>query len=158
MLDTIDRCGFVGRNPGNEHVWIVTGDSGQGMTQGAMAGLLLRKLVLGEETPWAEVYNPGRTPVSGALNYLQENLTAVKNSTEYLTGGEIDEADDLKPGEGGILDRVSRSWPWRATRMERCTGFPRAARTLAASCTGTAQSNAGIARATARSSRRTARC
>ncbi|WP_422029724.1 (2Fe-2S)-binding protein [Reyranella sp.] len=73
------------------------------MTQGALAGLLLRKLILGEETPWAEVYDPGRIPVAGAANYLKENMIAVKNFAEYLTGGELDSAEDLKPGEGGIL-------------------------------------------------------
>lgn len=103
VLETIDRCGFIGRNPGNRHIWVTTGDSGQGMTQGAVAGILLRKLILGEQTPWAEVYDPGRIPVAGAANYLKENMTAVKNFAEYLTGGELDSAEDLKPGEGGIL-------------------------------------------------------
>lgn len=103
VLETIDRCGFIGLNPGNKHIWITTGDSGQGMTQGAVAGILLRKLILGEETPWTEVYDPGRKPVAGAANYLKENMTAVKSFSEYLTGGELDSAEQLKPGEGGIL-------------------------------------------------------
>lgn len=103
VLETIDRCGFIGRNPGNKHIWVTTGDSGQGMTQGAVAGILLRKLILGEETPWAEVYEPGRKPVAGAVNYLKENMTAVKSFTEYLTGGELNSIEELKPGEGGIL-------------------------------------------------------
>jgi len=103
VLETIDRCGFIGLNPGNKHVWIATGDSGQGMTQGALAGLLLRSLILGEESSWTEVYDPSRKPMAGAINYLKENMTAVTNFTEYLTGGELDQAESLKPGEGGIL-------------------------------------------------------
>lgn len=103
VLETIDRCGFIGLNPGNKHVWITAGDSGQGMTQGALAGLLLRKLILGEATPWADVYDPTRKPVAGAATYLKENMTAVRSFTEYLTGGELDSAEELKPGEGGIL-------------------------------------------------------
>lgn len=103
VLETIDRCGFIGLNPGNKRVWITTGDSGQGMTQGALAGLLLRRLILGEESPWTDVHDPSRKPMAGAVNYLQENMTAVKNFTEYLTGGELDSAEALKPGQGGIL-------------------------------------------------------
>lgn len=103
VLETIDRCGFIGLNPGNKHVWIVTGDSGQGMTQGALAGLLLRGLILGEESPWTDVYDPTRKPIAAAVNYLKENMTAVQSFTEYLTGGELDSAEDLKPGEGGIM-------------------------------------------------------
>ena len=37
VLDTIDYSGFIGRNPDDKNIFIVTGDSGQGMTQGAMA-------------------------------------------------------------------------------------------------------------------------
>ena len=61
------------------------------------------RLILGEESPWTEVYAPSRKPLAGAANYLQENMTAVKNFTEYLTGGELSSAEELKPGEGGIL-------------------------------------------------------
>jgi glycine/D-amino acid oxidase-like deaminating enzyme len=34
--------GLCGRNPGNENVYVVTGDSGQGMTNGVAASLILR--------------------------------------------------------------------------------------------------------------------
>jgi glycine/D-amino acid oxidase-like deaminating enzyme/nitrite reductase/ring-hydroxylating ferredoxin subunit len=103
VLDTIDYCGYIGLNPGSKNVWVVTGDSGQGMTHGALAGMLLRKLILGEKTPWEEVYDPSRKTVAGALNYLKENVTAVESFAEYLTGGEIDSAEHLRPGQGGLL-------------------------------------------------------
>jgi glycine/D-amino acid oxidase-like deaminating enzyme len=47
VLDTIDYCAFIGRNPGSKSVYVATGDSGQGITHGALAGLLLRDLILG---------------------------------------------------------------------------------------------------------------
>lgn len=37
------------------------------------------------------------------LNYLSENVTALKNFSEYVAPGEIGSADELKPGEGAIL-------------------------------------------------------
>ncbi|WP_292360765.1 IS66 family insertion sequence element accessory protein TnpB [Mesorhizobium sp.] len=40
VLETIDYCGFIVRSPGNGNVFVATGDSGQGMTHGALAGLL----------------------------------------------------------------------------------------------------------------------
>jgi glycine/D-amino acid oxidase-like deaminating enzyme/nitrite reductase/ring-hydroxylating ferredoxin subunit len=103
VMDTIDFCGFIGRNPGDENIWVVTGDSGQGMTHGVLASLLLRKLIQGEETDWEGVYDPARKPVAAALTYLKENMTAVENYAAYLGAGEIDKAEDLKPGEGGLL-------------------------------------------------------
>ncbi|WP_292360763.1 Rieske 2Fe-2S domain-containing protein [Mesorhizobium sp.] len=42
-------------------------------------------------------------PPAAAARYLNENLTTVKNLAGYLLPGEIRSAEDLKPGEGGIL-------------------------------------------------------
>ena len=40
---------------------------------------------------------------SGIVNYVNENVTAIKNFAEYLMPSEIDSVDALKPGEGGII-------------------------------------------------------
>lgn len=45
VLDTLDYSGFIGRNPGNENVFIVTGNSGQGITHGALSGILIRDMI-----------------------------------------------------------------------------------------------------------------
>jgi glycine/D-amino acid oxidase-like deaminating enzyme/nitrite reductase/ring-hydroxylating ferredoxin subunit len=103
VLDTIDYCGFIGRNPGSENVFVATGDSGQGITHGALAGILLRDLILGASNPWESVYEPSRKTPAGVVNYLRENLTAIKNFAEYLLPGEIKSLDDLRPGQGGTI-------------------------------------------------------
>ena len=103
VLDTIDYCGFIGKKPGRTNVFIATGDSGQGMTHGALAGLLLRDLITTGSSPWEAVYDPARKTPAGIVNYLRENLTAVQNLAEYVTPGELTSAEELKPGEGGIL-------------------------------------------------------
>src|SRR5712671_2600131 len=46
VLDTIDYAAFIGRNPGNERVYVHTGDSGQGMTHGVVGSLLNSALIL----------------------------------------------------------------------------------------------------------------
>lgn len=103
VLDTIDYCGFIGRSPGRKNVFVSTGDSGQGMTHGALAGILIRDLIINGSSEWERVYAPDRTPPTALANYVSENLTAVKNLAEYLLPGEIESAEDLNPGEGGIL-------------------------------------------------------
>lgn len=104
VMESIDGLGFIGRNPGDEpNVFIATGDSGLGMTHGTIAGLLLRDLILGNENPWTEVYNPSRTPPGTAVKFLGENLNVATQYLKWLTPGEIASADDLKPGHGGIL-------------------------------------------------------
>ncbi len=103
VMDTIDYCGFIGRNPGSDRIYVATGDSGQGMTHGALAGFLIKDLILTGSSPWQGVYEPSRKPVGGIVNYVNENVTAIKNFAEYLTPGEIDSTDELQPGEGGII-------------------------------------------------------
>jgi glycine/D-amino acid oxidase-like deaminating enzyme/nitrite reductase/ring-hydroxylating ferredoxin subunit len=103
VLDTIDYCGFIGRSPGSSRLFVATGDSGQGMTHGALAGLLIRDLIVGGSSGWESVYAPDRAPPAALTNYVTENLTALKNFAEYLLPGEIKSAEDLEVGEGGIL-------------------------------------------------------
>ena len=103
VLDTIDYCGFIGINPGSKNIYVVTGDSGQGMTHGALAGILIRDLITTGTSPWRDVYEPIRKTASGAINYVKENFTAIKNFAEYLMPAEIDSTDDLEPGDGGVI-------------------------------------------------------
>jgi hypothetical protein len=103
VMDTIDYCGFIGRDPSRKRTFIATGDSGQGMTHGALAGILLKNLVIYGAGEWSDVYDPSRKPVSAIVNFINENVTAIKNFAEYLMPSEIESAEALKPGQGGIL-------------------------------------------------------
>jgi glycine/D-amino acid oxidase-like deaminating enzyme/nitrite reductase/ring-hydroxylating ferredoxin subunit len=103
VMDTIDYCGFIGRDPSRKRTFVATGDSGQGMTHGALAGILLRQLIVDGSSPWVDVYEPSRKPISGVGNFLSENVTAIKNFAEYLMPAEIDASHDIKPGEGGVM-------------------------------------------------------
>jgi glycine/D-amino acid oxidase-like deaminating enzyme/nitrite reductase/ring-hydroxylating ferredoxin subunit len=105
VMSTIDHCAFIGRNPGSERVFVSTGDSGQGITHGALAGMLLKDLILHESSPWEKTYDPARKTVKGIVNYVSENVTALKNFAENFLPGDLDfeSLDRLKPGEGGIL-------------------------------------------------------
>jgi glycine/D-amino acid oxidase-like deaminating enzyme/nitrite reductase/ring-hydroxylating ferredoxin subunit len=103
VLDTIDYAAFIGRNPGNQNIYVHTGDSGQGMTHGVAGSLINSALICGENPRWQEVYEPTRKTPLGIVNYVRENLTAVKNFAEYLAPGELNSLDELKPGRGAIV-------------------------------------------------------
>jgi len=103
ILDPIDYSAFIGRNPGDEHIFVHTGDSGQGLTHGVVGSILLSKLILGHTTPWTEFYDPARVILAAAKNFVAENVTALKNLAEYVSPGELASTEELKPGQGGIL-------------------------------------------------------
>lgn len=103
IMEPVDYVGFVGRNAGDSHRFIITGDSGQGLTNGVLASLLITDLIVDGDSPWAKAYDPGRTITKNIGQFLNENMTALKSFAEYLTAGEIKSIERLKPGEGGIF-------------------------------------------------------
>jgi len=103
VLEPVDYVGFVGRSPDSERVFLVTGDSGQGITNGAVAGILIRDLIASGASPWTELYDPSRKIPTSLGEYVSENLTAVANFAEYLTASGVSAAASLKPGEGGVF-------------------------------------------------------
>jgi Rieske Fe-S protein len=114
VMETIDFMSFTGRNPGNENVYVHTGDSGQGITHGVVASLILPQLITGGHSPFAEAYEPSRKTAKGIGKFISENLTAVKNFAEYVAPGELKSLDELKPGCGAIVrDGLSKIAAYR---------------------------------------------
>lgn len=103
VLETGDGLGFIGRNPGETNVYVVTGDSGMGMTHGGIAGILLPALISTGSHPWAEVFAPGRTPVRTAGEFLTENADVALQYAAWLSGGDVNSTDDIKAGCGAIV-------------------------------------------------------
>jgi glycine/D-amino acid oxidase-like deaminating enzyme/nitrite reductase/ring-hydroxylating ferredoxin subunit len=61
VLEPMDGLAFIGHNPmSKDNIYIATGDSGNGMTHGTIAGMLLTDMILGKENPWEKIYNPSR--------------------------------------------------------------------------------------------------
>jgi glycine/D-amino acid oxidase-like deaminating enzyme/nitrite reductase/ring-hydroxylating ferredoxin subunit len=96
VLEPADALAFIGHNPMDaKNVFIVTGDSGNGMTHATIAGMLIRDLILEKENRWQKIYSPSRFKfkagkavfkelVGGLVNYLKtkpryEDETGLKN-------------------------------------------------------------------------------
>jgi glycine/D-amino acid oxidase-like deaminating enzyme/nitrite reductase/ring-hydroxylating ferredoxin subunit len=107
VMEPVDGVAFIGRNPGDsENVYIATGDSGMGMTHGTIAGILITDLIMGRQCSWVPLYDPSRVTLSSAGEFAKENINvAAQYVADYLTGGEVDSADDIAPGSGAIIRR-----------------------------------------------------
>ena len=106
VMETDDGLAYIGRNTlDHDNVYIITGDSGQGMTHGTLGALLVRDLVLGRPNPWAQLYDPGRITLKAESlkEFVSDNLSVVADYTELLTGGDVASADDIAPGAGAVL-------------------------------------------------------
>ena len=104
VLETIDGLAFIGRNPlDGPNVYIATGDSGQGMTHGTIAGILLTDLIVERQNPWSTLYDPSRKTLRAAGRYLQENLNVAAQYTAWVTAGDVDSTQSIAPGTGAIV-------------------------------------------------------
>ena len=103
VLEPNDYMAFIGRNPGDENVYIATGDSGNGMTHGTIAGMLIPDLILGIENRWAKLYDPARKTLRSAPHFVKENVNVVAQYADWVTPGEVSSPDEVKPGTGAIM-------------------------------------------------------
>jgi glycine/D-amino acid oxidase-like deaminating enzyme/nitrite reductase/ring-hydroxylating ferredoxin subunit len=103
VLEPVDYVGYVGRDPDNNHIYFVTGDSGQGITNGALAGLLIPELFDGDDHRWRKLYDPARVTMKAAGTFLEENVTALKSYAEHLGGPFLASEEVLQPGKGGLV-------------------------------------------------------
>ena len=105
VMETVDDLAFIGRDPGEEHVYIATGDSGMGMTHGTIAGIVITDLIHGATIPWAHLYDPARKPLRAAGAYARENANVAWQYTDWIRSGEVDSAKDIAPGAGAVYRR-----------------------------------------------------
>jgi glycine/D-amino acid oxidase-like deaminating enzyme/nitrite reductase/ring-hydroxylating ferredoxin subunit len=105
VMEPVDGMGFIGRNPGDDNVYIVTGDSGNGMTHGTIAGLLISDLIGGARNPWEKLYDPSRKSAPATGEFARENLNVAGQYAEHLTSGDVDSVSKLARGQGAILRR-----------------------------------------------------
>ena len=104
VMEPVDGLAYIGRNPlDDDNVYIATGDSGQGMTHGTIAGMLLTDLIQGRENKWEALYRPSRLRVKSLPEYASENINVAEQYADYVTAGDIKSESELKPSEGAIM-------------------------------------------------------
>ena len=108
IIEPVDGLPFIGRNAASTRVYVATGYSGNGMTFGTLAGMLVSDLVLGRPNPYERLYDATRIkPLAAAYDYVAENLTFPAHLiTDRLTSLNAEERaiQALKPEAGGIFD------------------------------------------------------
>jgi Rieske Fe-S protein len=104
VLETSDGLAFIGPNPdGAANVYIVTGDSGHGMTHGTIGGMLLSDMILGVNNEWARLYDPKRIRLGSASDLARENLNVAAQYAAWLRPGDTPDEADVPRGSGRVI-------------------------------------------------------
>ena len=112
---TPDGLPFIGPlHPRTSRVWVATGFGGWGMTNGALAGTLLRDHIEGHPPPWADVYHPRRLKLAPeAQSATRAALRTVRGWAGARIAARVRDVDDVtavRPGEAAVVSDKGGTW------------------------------------------------
>lgn len=105
-FEPADGLAYIGHLPGHQpNVMVATGFGGNGMIYGTIASITLSKMILGEETPYTQLFDPNRIkPVAGFVNFIKHNAkVAGEIFSKLVPAAKLPELADMAPGEGRVV-------------------------------------------------------
>jgi glycine/D-amino acid oxidase-like deaminating enzyme/nitrite reductase/ring-hydroxylating ferredoxin subunit len=104
VMEPADGVAFLGRNPlDGDDVYVITGDSGTGMTHCTIGAMVVSDLILGRPNDWAALYDPARKATRALGEFVKEQANTLAQYKDLLTGGEVSAAEDIARGQGAVL-------------------------------------------------------
>lgn len=106
IIEPVDALPFIGKSPYHKNIYLGTGYSGNGMTNGSLAGMMISGLILKGESEWEDLYSPTRKNVRSGASFLEENLNvAGRIIKDRIKKEPVHSEYELGPEEGAILQR-----------------------------------------------------
>lgn len=100
-----DKLPCIGRNIDAKNTYIATGFSGDGLTYGTLAGMLLADEILGRANPWADLYRVDRIAKDQRPEgFEQESTRAPAPQALKLDAGARAQLDGVQPCESRQLE------------------------------------------------------
>ena len=113
IFEPVDSMAYIGQNSGMNRVYVVTGDHGNGLTHGTIAGKLISDMILGKENSWSELYDPRRR--NGSIVKELPSMLAhdIQINTQYkrFLQSDITDVEDLGLEQGGVLNTKTSKKP-----------------------------------------------
>ncbi len=104
VMEPVDGLAFIGESPDKaKNVYIITGDSGNGLTHGTLGAMLVTDLITGRSNPWAALYDPSRTPVRAIKEFARENVNTLAHYGQWLSKGDVEREQVIEPGNGAVI-------------------------------------------------------
>ncbi|MDB6096708.1 MAG: FAD-dependent oxidoreductase [Francisellaceae bacterium] len=103
ILEPIDYLAFIGRRKKDENVYVITGDSGDGLTHGVVGSLLISDLINEIPNDWEGLYSPTRTILNPLRDLVSNNAKVLMHYSELASFGKFKDPNDLAPDEAAII-------------------------------------------------------
>ena len=106
VMEPSDGPAFLGRNPmDDDNVYIITGDSGNGMTHCTIGAMVVTDLIMGLDNRWTTLYDPGRKVVHGMGEFSGEQANTPSRYAGWAGGSEVESVEQIACGHGAILNQ-----------------------------------------------------
>lgn len=106
VLEPADYIAFIGKNPGDENIYIITGDSWNGMTHGTLWWMIVSDLIDKKKNKYMSLYSPSRMQLHAWFDYVREMLNLTAQYGKWLTAWDRKTVKNLKAWDGAVL----RDW------------------------------------------------
>jgi len=104
VMEPMDSLAFIGRNPWDkDNMYIVTGDSGNGMTHGTISGMLIADLINEKDNKYEHIYKPSRLKIKRTGTMVKEIASSVISVLKDMPAEATREISQLENGEGKII-------------------------------------------------------
>ena len=104
-FESADGLPYIGHLPGHPgNIFVATGYGGNGMTYSSVAAMVLKQMILNEESPFIKLFDPNRVkPIAGFTTFLKQNVEAVRNLVgKWFDKEKLEEFAELAPGEARV--------------------------------------------------------
>lgn len=109
VMEPIDSLAFMGRNPvESPNCFIITGDSGNGMTHATIGAMIVTDQILGIRNPWEDLYNPARINLRATKDFISENMNVAKQYGEWLGHTSAKTLQQLQRQSGTVINKGMR--------------------------------------------------
>jgi glycine/D-amino acid oxidase-like deaminating enzyme/nitrite reductase/ring-hydroxylating ferredoxin subunit len=105
IMEPFDGLAYIGHSPmDKDNVYIVTGDSGNGLTHTTIAGMLITDLIQGKENPWKKIYRPSRLTLRKSGPVFKMAMSAVLGFLKRTPKSkDLSALESVKNGEAKVL-------------------------------------------------------
>lgn len=111
IIEPVDGMALIGRNPLDaDNVFIIAGDSGNGLTHGTLGGLLISDLIRGKKNPWEELYRPSRFRVGSTGEYTRHNVNVAGQYADWLRSADVSSLDEVQAGSSALVRNGLSKW------------------------------------------------
>jgi glycine/D-amino acid oxidase-like deaminating enzyme/nitrite reductase/ring-hydroxylating ferredoxin subunit len=103
IQETIDGLALAGRVPMQDHTFMISGDSGMGMTHATLGAMIITDLILIRNNSWESLYDPGRMRSGSLRTFVSDSANMAVQYADWIGPADAHSLADIPADEGMVV-------------------------------------------------------